>query len=294
MRKVLGDKRTVVALLAPALILYTLLKIVPVAWSLGLSLFKGNVLSGFEFVGFKNFTDFVAEPDAVNAVWVTVKYSVVVTVLQVALGYGLSLMYIFVLRNASAFVRTVAFFPTVLPTVAVALLFKSLFAIGDNPGPVNAAINAAGQPSVDFFVSGSGTFFVAVIMELWRSVGFYAVILYAGLVDIPVETLESARLDGAGGWRLVTNIVIPLSWPILISSLIFSFNSTLKVFDGLLALNNGGPGSETTPLTLYMFRAAFNYAEYGFGSSVAVMLTLLCLVFTLAVFRSSRRDVTEA
>ncbi len=294
MRKVLGDKRTVVALLAPALILYTLLKIVPVAWSLGLSLFKGNVLTGFEFIGFKNFTDFVAEPDAVNAVWVTVKYSVVVTVLQVGLGYGLSLTYIFVLRNASAFVRTVAFFPTVLPTVAVALLFKSLFAIGDNPGPVNAALNAAGQPSVDFFVSGTGTFFVAVLMELWRSVGFYAVLLYAGLVDIPVETLESARLDGAGGWRLVSNIVIPLSWPILISSLIFSFNSTLKVFDGLLALNNGGPGSETTPLTLYMFRSAFNYAEYGFGSSVAVMLTLLCLVFTLAVFRSSRRDVTEA
>mgnify|MGYP001275465166 CR=1 FL=1 len=294
MRKVLGDKTTIVALLAPALILYTVAKIIPVVWSLGLSLFKGNVLTGFTFVGFKNFVDFVAEPDAVNAVWVTIRYSVVVTVLQVALGYGLALLYVFVLRNASAFVRTVAFFPTVLPTVAVALLFKSLFGIGDNPGPVNAALHAVGQPSVDFFVSGAGTFFVAVVMELWRSVGFYAVILYAGLVDISAETLESARLDGAGGWRLVRHIVIPLSWPILMSSLIFSFNSTLKVFDGLLALNNGGPGSETTPLTLYMFRSAFNYAEYGFGSSVAVVLTLLCLVFTLAVFRTSRRDVTEA
>ncbi len=203
MRKVLGDKKTVIALLAPALILYTLLKIIPVVWSLGLSLFKGNVLSGFTFVGIDNFKAFVAEPDAVNAVWVTIRYSLVVTVLQVALGYGLALLYVFVLRNASAFVRTVVFFPTVLPTVAVALLFKSLFAIGDNPGPVNAAINFAGGPSVDFFVSGAGTFFVAVVMELWRSVGFYAVLLYAGLVDIPVETLESARLDGARGWRLV-------------------------------------------------------------------------------------------
>lgn len=294
MRKVLGDKKAVIALLAPALVLYTLLKIVPVAWSLGLSLFKGNVLTGFTFVGGKNFQAFLADPDAVNAVWVTVKYSVVVTVLQVCLGYGLALLYVFVLRNASSFVRTVAFFPTVLPTVAVALLFKSMFAIGDNPGPVNAALNALGQPSVDFFVSGSGTFFVAVVMEIWRSAGFYAVLLYAGLVDIPAETLESARLDGAGGWRLVRHIVVPLSWPILVSSLIFSFNATLKVFDGLLALNNGGPGSETTPLTLYMFRSAFNYAEYGFGSAVAVILTLLCLVFTLAVFRSSRRDVTAA
>ena len=133
---------------------------------------------------------------------------------------------------------------------------------------------------------------VAVIMELWRSMGFYAVLLYAGLVDIPVETLESARIDGAGGLRLVSNIVLPLSAPILLSSVIFSFNATLKVFDGLLALNNGGPGSETTPLTLYMYRSAFQYAEYGYGSTVAVVLTLLCLVFTLGVFRTSRQDVT--
>ncbi|HET7725295.1 MAG TPA: sugar ABC transporter permease [Propionibacteriaceae bacterium] len=294
MRKVLGDRKTIILLVAPALLLYTLLKIIPVAWSLGLSLFKGNLLTGFTFIGVKNFTDFVHDPDAVNAVWVTIKYSVVVTILQVALGYALALLYIFVLRKASAFVRTVAFFPTVLPTVAVALLFKSFFAIGDNQGPVNAALNALGQPSVDFFVSGSGTFMVAVVMELWRSIGFYAVLLYAGLVDIPAETLESARLDGAGGVRLVRHIVLPLSAPILISSLIFSVNATLKVFDGLLALNNGGPGSETTPLTLYMYRSAFNYAEYGFGSAVAVILTLLCLLFTLTVFRSARRDLAEA
>lgn len=294
MRKALGDRKTIIALLAPALLLYTLLKIIPVAWSLGLSLYEGNLLTGFRFVGIKNFQTFVADPDALNAVWVTIKYSVIVSALQVGLGYAMALMYVFVLRNASALVRTVVFFPTVLPTVAVALLFKSFFAIGDNPGPVNSALNALGQPSVDFFVSGSGTFMVAVIMELWRSIGFYAVLLYAGLVDIPAEVLESARMDGAGGPRLVRHIVLPLSTPILVGSLIFSVNSTLKVFDGLLALNNGGPGSETTPLTLYMFRSAFNYAEYGYGSAVAVILTLLCLVFTVGVFRGARRDVTEA
>ena len=90
----------------------------------------------------------------------------------------------------------------------------------------------------------------------------------------------------------MSNIVLPLSAPILLSSVIFSFNATLKVFDGLLALNNGGPGSETTPLTLYMYRSAFQYAEYGYGPTVAVVLTLLCLVFTLGVFRTSRQDVT--
>ena len=292
MRRVLADKKTIVLLLAPALLMYTLLKLVPVVWSLGLSFFEGNLLTGFTFVGGKNFVDFTRDPDAINALMVTLKYSVVVTAGQGVMGYSLALLYVFVLRRASALVRTVAFFPTVLPSVAVALLFKSFFSVGDNQGPVNSVMNLMGYPSVEFLASGSLTFMVAVIMELWRSMGFYAVLLYAGLVDIPVETLESARIDGAGGLRLVSNIVLPLSAPILLSSVIFSFNATLKVFDGLLALNNGGPGSETTPLTLYMYRSAFQYAEYGYGSTVAVVLTLLCLVFTLGVFRTSRQDVT--
>jgi multiple sugar transport system permease protein/raffinose/stachyose/melibiose transport system permease protein len=292
MRRVLADRKTILLLLGPAVIFYTLIKVIPVVWSLGLSLFEGNLLSGFTFVGFKNFADFARDPDAINATMVTIKYSVVVTVGQVVLGYSLALLYVFVLKKSSALVRTIAFFPVVLPSVAVALLFKSFFSIGDNQGPVNSVLNLLGSPSIEFLASGPLTFMVAVIMELWRSMGFYAILLYAGLVDIPAETLESARIDGAGGFRLISSIVIPLSAPILLSSVIFSFNATLKVFDGLLALNNGGPGSETTPLTLYMFRSAFQYAEYGFGSTVAVVLTLLCLVFTLGVFRTSRRDVT--
>jgi raffinose/stachyose/melibiose transport system permease protein len=65
------------------------------------------------------------------------------------------------------------------------------------------------------------------------------------------------------------------------------------VFDSLLALNNGGPGTSTAPLTLYMYRTAFEYAEYGYGSTIAVILTLLCLVFTLAIFRSSRQKAED-
>ena len=80
-------------------------------------------------------------------------------------------------------------------------------------------------------------------MDLWRSMGFYAVLLYAGLVDIPEDLFESARLDGASGCRLVRHIVIPLSLPVLLSSVIFSINGTLKVFDSVLALTDGGPGT---------------------------------------------------
>ncbi|HEY9291831.1 MAG TPA: sugar ABC transporter permease [Microlunatus sp.] len=292
MRDVLGDRRAVVILLGPALLLYTLIKAIPVFWSFGLSFFEGNPLRGFEFVGFGNFSRFVADPDAHTAIVVTLKYAVVVTIGQVILGYGLALLYVFVLRKSSPFVRTLLFFPTVLPTVAVAMLFKSIFAVGDPAGPVNGILQGLGHGAVDFFASGGTTFLVAVIMDLWRSMGFFAILLFVGLLDIPAETLESARIDGAGSLRLVRHIVLPLSLPILLSVVIFSFNGSLKVFDSLLALNNGGPGSETTPLTLLMFRETFDYNDYGYGSTVALALTILCFLVTIAIFRASRSDVT--
>jgi multiple sugar transport system permease protein/raffinose/stachyose/melibiose transport system permease protein len=130
-------------------------------------------------------------------------------------------------------------------------------------------------------------------MDIWRSMGFYAVLLYAGLLDIPEEVMESARLDGAGGWTLIRRIVIPMSLPVLLSSIIFSINGTLKVFDSVLALTNGGPGSSTTPLTLLMFRTAFSYGDYGYGSTIALLLTVICLLVTIFIFRSSRRDLTK-
>jgi multiple sugar transport system permease protein/raffinose/stachyose/melibiose transport system permease protein len=123
--------------------------------------------------------------------------------------------------------------------------------------------------------------------------GFYAVLLYAGLVDIPEDVLVAARLDGATEWQLIRRIVIPLSMPVLLASLIFSVNGTLKVFDSIVALTNGGPGDATTPLTLYMFQTSFSYGQYGYGSTIALMLTALSLGVTLLIFRSSQRDMTR-
>ena len=268
MNSIFGDRKTIFILLAPALVLYTLLKVVPVGWSLGLSFFEGNSLRGFEWVGVQNFITFFSDPNALQSMWVSVFFAIVATIGQVALGYGLALLYVFVLRKGSTLVRTFVFFPTVLPTVAVALLFRSFVAVGENQGPVNDIINFFGGESVEVLASTVGTMTLAILMTLWSSMGFYAVLLYAGLLDIPEEVIESARLDGANGLKLVRHIVVPLSLPILLSSIIFSLNATLKVFDSLLALNGGGPGTSTAPMTLYMYRTAFEYAEYGYGSTI--------------------------
>jgi raffinose/stachyose/melibiose transport system permease protein len=122
--------------------------------------------------------------------------------------------------------------------------------------------------------------------------GFYGVLIFSGLLDIPEELLESARIDGARGWSLFKGIILPLSLPILLASIIFSINGTIKVFDSVYALTLGGPGTSTTPLTLYMYAEAFQYSDYGYGSTIALLLTVMCLVVTVFIFRSSRRDIT--
>ncbi|OQD57906.1 ABC transporter permease [Streptomyces phaeoluteigriseus] len=293
MHRVLGDRRAIAILLGPALLVYSLIMLIPMVWSLGYSFTEGNSIDGFTGNGVANFTRLLDDPAVRDSLWFTLKYAVVVTVGQVVAGYLLALLYVFFLRRASALIRTLVFFPVVLPTVAVGLLFQKLFQVAPQTGPVNALLNAVGIDSVDFFGSAGSAFWVLVGMDIWRSMGFYAVLLFAGLVDIPDEVLESARLDGATGLRLVRHIVLPLSLPVLMSSLIFSVNGTLKVFDSIVALTNGGPGNGTTPLTLYMFQTSFTYSEYGYGSTIALLLTVVCLLVSLVVYRVSRRDLTE-
>jgi multiple sugar transport system permease protein/raffinose/stachyose/melibiose transport system permease protein len=293
MNPLLGDRRATLILIGPALLIYSVVMLVPIVSSFGYTLTSGNAITGFTFSGLENYQRLVTDTRVRDALLLTVRYAVLMTILQVGFGYLLSLLYVFVLRKWSSAVRTLVFFPVVLPTVAVALLFQQMFAIAPQNGLVNTALEAVGLSSVDWFGDGGTAFLVIIVMDVWRSMGFYGVLLYAGLLDIPEEVFESARIDGASGFGLVRRIVLPLSLPVLVSSLIFSVNGTLKVFDSILALTNGGPGTSTSPLTIYMFDTSFRFGQYGYGSTVAFLLTIVSLLVTVFIFRANRRDLTK-
>lgn len=293
MKHVLGNKKAIAVFLLPALLIYVGVMVVPTVWSFLLAFQQGNPVLGFEFVGLENVMLLFTDPQFKDALLFTLKYVIVISTGQIILGYLLALLYVFVLRKLSTFVRTMVFFPVVVPTVAIALLFNKFFSVAPQEGPINSLLGAIGIGPIDWFSTGDQAFVVIVIMELWRSMGFFAVLLFAGLIEIPEEIIDSARMDGAGGWRLVRNIVLPMSLPVLISTIIFSLNASFKVFDTIIALNNGGPGTTTTPLNLLMYKTAFQYGNYGYGSVLAIVITVLCLSVTLLVFRSSRRDLTK-
>jgi raffinose/stachyose/melibiose transport system permease protein len=292
MDKVLGDRRAILLFITPALLLYSVIMLVPIVWSTGYTFVEGNPISGFQPAGIDNYVRLISDPAFWQATLFSVKYAVVVTIAQVAAALGLSLLYVFFLKKSSALVRTLVFFPIVLPTAAVAQMFVKLFELVPQRGPVNSFVEWMGFEGVNWLGQPDTAFAILVVMDVWRSMGFYAVLLYAGLVTIPDDVIEAARLDGAARVKLVRYIILPFLLPVLVSALIFSINGSLKVFDSVFALTDGGPNGATTPLTLAMFRTSFTYGEYGYGSTIAMALTLISLVVTIAIFRGARKDVT--
>lgn len=289
----LRDRRAVVLLLGPALLVYTAVLLIPIIWSLGYTLFEGSILGGFRYVGLQNLETLAGDRRFWDALRFSVGYAVASTIGQVGAGLLLALAYVFWLGRSSTLVRTVVFAPIVLPTVAVATLFAKLFAIAPQYGLVNAGLDAVGLDGLiqPWLGQASTAFWVIVLMDVWRAMGFYAVILFAGLVEIPADVLDAARIDGARRFTLFRRVLLPFLRPVLFTALIFALVGTLKVFDSVVALTRGGPGSATTPLTLYMYDTAFNFLDYGYGSTIAMALAVLCLVVTLALFRFARADV---
>ncbi|MCK0472849.1 carbohydrate ABC transporter permease [Halalkalibacter sp. APA_J-10(15)] len=293
MNTVLRDRKAILAFVGPALLIYLVVLFVPIAWSIGYSFFEGSPIRGFEFVGITNYVEIFRDQTFWNSLWLSVRYAFFVTSGQIVFGLLFGLIFVFYIKRFSSLFRTLIFFPMIIPAVAVAQLFTKLFEIAPQFGLVNSIFDAL---HLDMLVQawlgqGETAFWVIVLMDIWRAVGFYAVIFYAGLIDVPEDVLEAAKLDGASGFTLIGKVVLPLIRPILISGIIFSLNGTLKVFESVVALTNGGPGNSTQMLTLYMYNTAFSYNQYGYGSTIAVFLLLFCLGVTLLVYRLARKDV---
>ena len=193
----------------------------------------------------------------------------------------------FVLRKrASALIRTLVFFPVVLPTVAVALLFQKLFQIAPQDGPVNELLVDVGSASVDWFGSPDTAF---IVLVRHGHLALHGLLRRAALRRPGRHPRRHPRV-GAARRRLGPAPGAPHRAAALVPGadvlVIFSINGTLKVFDSIVALTNGGPGNRTTPLTLYMFQTSFDYGDYGYGATIALLLTVVCLLVTLVVFRS--------
>ena len=285
MEKVLGNKKAIMAMVLPALIVFVFVIFVPIIWTFVYSLYSGTPGLGFEFTGLTNYIDMFKNDATVDSIVMNWKYISVVTPGQIIFGLLVALMMHFSIRKFKTLSRTIVFIPTILPAVAVAQMFAKMYEITPNYGLFNSLLDVVGlEQFITPWLGLSNTAFAALcVMDIWTAIGFYTVIIYGALVDIPEEMIEASRIDGASGLKLFRYIIFPSIKTIMVTCLVFSFTGTIKLFVSAQALTKGGPGNATTSMTMNMYRNAFLFNEYGYASAIAIFILLQCLLVTLII-----------
>jgi alpha-1,4-digalacturonate transport system permease protein len=221
-----------------------------------------------------------------RAIFNTLKFSV----LQVSLMVLFSLMTALVLNRkimGRGFWRGVFFYPVLLSPVVVALIWKWLL---QNQGVFNAGLMAMQWPTVEWLTDAGWAFFWAVFVSIWSHMGFYTLILLAGLQAIPRDLYEAAEMDRASPWRTLTRITLPLLMPNLVVVLVLAAIRAIQIFDEVFVLTGGGPGSATTFIVQFIYQTGF--AEqihlYGLAAAASLALAGFLVLLTLVQLRLSR------
>jgi multiple sugar transport system permease protein len=236
----------------------------------------------------ENYTDVVDQRMFWPAIWFTLKYTVIATVLLIALGLGLA----FLVQEASrwrAFLRTTFLLPTALGLASASLLFYALYS--PQVGPIAPMLEKLGvtEDVVSPLGTPSGALWSTVILIVWRFAGFYMLLLLVGLQSIPGELYEAARIDGASRGQIFRGITIPLLRPSLALSTIMCVTGSLLAFDQFYILTKGGPDGSTMTVVQLVYSLAFeSKRDLGMAAALSVMVLLALVVINVVQLRALR------
>lgn len=224
--------------------------------------------------------------------WRAVHNSVGYVVAQVALMVLFALITALVLNRkikGRAFFRSVFFYPVLLSPIVVALIWKWIL---QENGVLNAIITGMGFDRVPFMVDASWARFWVVMISVWAYMGFYTLILLAGLQAIPRDVYEAAEIDGANEWQSFWRITLPLLMPNMLVVLVLSLIRAVQVFDVVFAFTGGGPGTATQFLVQYIYDNGFSSPakRYGIAAAASLLMAGTLVILTLAQLRLNREE----
>ena len=274
MKSTLQNRKAWLLFLLPSLILFIFTVIFPIIRSAYCGFFDWDGVTPMQFVGFSNYKKLFSDFYFRNAFWNNLIYLLINLIGQIGIALILSLLLTKVVRGSNFF-KTVYFAPTILSGVAVSQAFQKFYAT-EPLGVFNAILKGLGlETYITPWLGTAQTALVSVaIIECYKNMGLYLVIIYSGLMAIPPDVTESARMDGAKGFKLFWYIKLPYIREVLAVAIIMAVNGLLKAFDIPFITTNGGPGSSSELLTTYMYKTAFSSTRYGYGSAIAVFIAL--------------------
>ena len=285
MNKILGNKTAIAAFVAPSLILFGGIIFYSIIMSFRYSLLDWNGFGEGIFVGFSNyakmFQDKVFLRSAVNSLLL----GFVTLVTQLPLALLLALLLTSGIKG-EGFYRTVFFIPMTLSSVVIGQLWLKIY--NPNYGVLNTLLGVLGLESLqrNWLGDVNTALFSAFVPIIWQNVGYHMLLLYTSINSISKDILEAAKLDGASGVKAARYITIPLVKPMLRTCAIFVVIGSLKAFDMIYVLTNGGPVHMTEVPSSLMFSSIFNLNKYGYGSAISIVVECIVMAVILQkVFR---------
>lgn len=267
------------AFLLPWLVSFGLFGAYPLLFSLRLSFMSYNPLNAAaqKFVGLQNYVAAFHDPVFATALRNTGFFALGTLPVTTALALGLALLLErkFPFRDA---LRAGFFFPSVVSAVVISILFKQIY----SPyGLLNSTLRGAGIAAPHWLEDPQLALPCIMVMDVWSSVGYYAVLFLAALQAVPAEIRESAVLEGASRLRVFRSVLLPQLQPMLLFVLVINTIRSLQIFTEVFVMTSGGPMHSTTTAVYHLYDAAFFRFEHGYASALAYILTGLILLVSL-------------
>lgn len=284
MDKMLRDKKAILLFMLPALLIYSFVAVLSILMSTYYSLFDWDGIGDKVFVGLKNYIDlFVGNHDGFTkaaqnslllAFFAILGQIIPGTILALILARGV---------KGEGFFRTVFFIPVVMSSVVIGQLWSMMY--HPTYGMLNSVLKKIGLGSLAHpWLSDTKTALAAVfIVIIWQYIGYHMLLMYSGMKRIPEDIYEAAKIDGAGGLQTAWKITLPLVLPTLKTCMILAVIGSLKLFDLIYVITNGGPLNSTEVPSTLMYRTIFQKNLYGYGSSMAIFIVLECLLLTVVI-----------
>lgn len=263
----------------PAAVLFLVLFIVPTIASFYFSLTRWSLFD-IEFIGLDNFAQFFSEPMLVQGFTNTFLFGFITSALKVVLGLLLAVLLTGQIIGRT-FLRSVVFFPVLVSTIGVGITFKVLMDPFD--GLINEALASIGIEGPGWLTDPAWALFSVALVDVWKGVGLATLIFIAGIVAIPQEYYEAAKVDGASGTKLFFSITMPLVKPAMVTVIILSLIGGLRSFDLIWAMTRGGPGFTSDVIASVIFKQ-YQAGFYGLSSAGNVVLFLVVTAIIVPIF----------
>lgn len=276
-------------LIAPTVMVLLALSIYPLLYSVRVSLQTGSAEASHW--SFANFSRLANDGFFLSALGHTFIYAVVALTCEFLLGLGLASLLDRSLRGRAIF-RAVILIPMMIPPVVVGVVWRLM--LNADFGAINGTLKSLGVNTQALTWTASPKLALAsvIAVDIWQWTPFMFLVLLAGLQAIPQEPYEAAMIDGASAWQTFRHVTLPLLRPAILVALLLRTMDLLRVFDQIFILTEGGPGFATETVSLYIYRAAFRFFDFGYAAAMSFVLLLLTNIISIGYIKLLQNQET--